>query len=124
MEAETLNQLDAGVLRLMISIAGFLLVLLGGLVIYLVRRDIDKNETQKALTDESVNNLKAFLNDLMNKLAVMESRNQNFIESCATHHNVVDKRFDSHSKRLDIHGDKIAAHETKIQILERIRNEK
>jgi hypothetical protein len=125
MQPETLNQLDPGVLRLLVTIAGILLSMLIGLVIYLVRRDMDKSDKEKTLTNESVSELKTFLNDLMNKLSIMESRNQSFVESCKAHNHVVDKRFDSHSNRLDIHGEKIAMHETKIQILERIRqNEK
>jgi hypothetical protein len=125
MQPETLNQLDLGVLKLLITISSIILSLLIALVVYLIRKDIDKNEKAKELTNKSVNDLKLFLDNLMNKLSVMESRNQSFIEGCNSHHSIVDKRFDSHSKRLDTHGEKIAAHETKIQILERIRqNEK
>lgn len=122
MDIATLNQLDSGVLKLLVVIAGTLIVLITTLVVYLIRRDIDKSDKQKELTDESIADLKDFLNSLTNKLAIMETRNQTFIDGCTNHHAIVNKRFDSHSKRLDTHGEKISEHETEIKILKRLRD--
>lgn len=103
MEPQITNTLDPSTLLAFLTIAGFILSLLLGIVSYFLKKFVQQLEL-----------LREVVQQLQITVSTEKSRTDGFWIACEHSHRIVERRLNDHSKSLSEHALKIEKHDIQI----------
>ena len=87
-----------------LTIAGAIITLLLGALVYFLKKWID-----------STDSLTKSVNELKTAVALLQTNQTNYSQSCTNAHNIIDKRLNSHAERLNEHQEAITELQVKME---------
>lgn len=92
--------------QFVLSIVGFLFVLMLGIIGYFLKKQVEATEKLEVST-----------NSLDKTVSLLQSNQQSFATQCGFHHNSIDKILNDHNSRISENTEKINEHSTALAVL-------